>query len=585
MPDSDREKSWIEGRVSRLWHWRPAFIPEERLVPAWRSAVENLGGRGHPDSIQVYVHFPYCRSKCRYCMYWSRPVRESRDLDHFLSALLEQLDTTGRHLGRVPARSAYCGGGTPSLLSARQLDRFLGKFSETFRVKGQFSFEANPGSLSRDKIAVIENSLVNRVSFGVQSMDPEILRTIGRSNPPLEEIGEKIQALRASDIEVNVDLVIDLPGQTARSFRGDFQKVLDLKPDTITVYRYLPVIQLPHEPGTALRYSTAIDYPLILRALSRGYVYWATGRSDDSLSVAFIKCSKNCRRAMGGMVKSGLSNLVLGTNHTPAYMCFDHTYSHLLGLGAGSFSHIHGFGWYREVSSLESLSRRGRHVYYGTRFSIEEECCITVMHNLVGGKWLSLRKIRRDYGETGSGVVARRLSPGVQSGALDARLGHVRLNPAASEDDRNRFMLTLMPESDSRTPDLNQQARQNGVELVGEIQLDLIPSMDGEGGRPLAIWEWLRGIGISGAGDRLGEATVSGVHQKTISFRIMPEPEPLLDILVDWEKGQECYGRSKRYALSWIPRRDNTALTMPEKRFLDFLLDRTQKLDSATVDA
>jgi coproporphyrinogen III oxidase-like Fe-S oxidoreductase len=585
MPESDHEKSWLEGRISRLWHWRPAFIPSQQVFAAWRQALEKLNQTGNPDTLQVYVHFPYCRSKCRYCMYWSRPLRESGDLEHFVSALLVQLEETRRQLGLVRVSNAYCGGGTPSLLSVSQLDRFLGSFSDTFKVKGQFSFEANPGSLDRDKIAVIEHSAVNRVSFGVQSMEPEILKTIGRNNPPRDVIGEQIHRLRSCGIQVNVDLVIDLPGQTAGSFRRDFLKVLDLKPDTITVYRYLPVIQLPHEPGASLRYSSAIDFPLILLALSRGYVYLPTGVGDDSLSVIFIKASTNCLRAVGGIVRSGLSNLVLRTNRPPGYVCFDHTYSHLMGLGTGSFSHIHGFGWYRDVSSLESLSQGGRHVYYGTRFSSEEECCITVMHRLVGGRWLSLGRIKRDYSWTGSSLVERRLVEGAQSGVLDTRLGRVCLNPAAPEKGRNRFLLTLMPEAGSQTQDLDRQARKSGVDLTGEVQLDLIPSLYAEGGRPLAIWEWLHGIGISEPGDRLGEATVSAVDQKTISFRIMPEPAPLLDVLVDWERGQQCYGRSKRYALSWIPRGDNTGLTAPERRFLDFLLERTQGLDSALVDA
>jgi coproporphyrinogen III oxidase-like Fe-S oxidoreductase len=511
-------------------------------------------------------------------MYWSRPAQNQGEIEGFLSALHRQLDNTRERLGTIQASNAYCGGGTPSLLSTAQLDRFLSRFSDTFQIQGQFSFEVNPGSLDHDKIAVLEDSAVNRVSFGVQSMDPEVLQTIGRRNPPPEAIGEQIHRLRSGGIQVNVDLVIDLPGQTAGSFRGDLLKILALKPDTVTVYRYLPVTRLPHEPETPLRYSTVVDLPLVMRALARGYIYLPTGQGDDSLSVVFIKTSMNCLRAVGGLVRSELSNAVLRANHPPGYVCFDHTYSHLMGLGAGSFSHIHGFGWFRDVSSLDALSRQGRHVYYGTRFSLEEECCITLMHNLVGGRRLSPGKIRRDYGKAGASA-ERTLSEGVRTGVVEKRLGHVRLNPAAGEDDRNRLLLTLMPGFDSKTPDLNLQAQQGGVDLDGEIQMDLIPSLYAEGGRPLAIWEWLRGIGISKSGDRLGEATVSGVDQKTISFRILPEPAPLLNVLVDWETGQKCYGHSERYALSWIPHRDNTSLTPDERRFLEFLLDRTRKLD------
>ena len=70
-----------------------------------------------------------------------------------------------------------------------------------------------------------------------------------------------------------------------------------------------------------------------------------------------------------------------------------------------------------------------------------------------------------------------------------------------------------------------------------------------------------------------------GVVEKIIRFRVRPEPTPLLTVLVDWYRGQDCYGRSRRFALSWVPDRDNTVITPSERYFLDFLLERTQQLD------
>ncbi|MFC1654720.1 radical SAM protein [Myxococcota bacterium] len=545
---------------------------------AWRTAIGTLGARENPDTLQVYVHFPYCLTKCRYCMYWSRPIRDASDVDKYVSDLLQQLDRVKQQLGIIQATNAYCGGGTPSLLSPLQLEQFLAKFADSFRVAHQFTFESSPSSLDADKISILGDSDVNRVSLGVQSMDPGILKAINRGNPPREVIGRQIESLRSSGLQVNVDLVLDLPGQAVRSFRDDLLWLLETQPDTVTVYRYWPVQQLPHEPGTSMRFSTAVDLPTVLRALKKGFVFFPSGGSDESNSVIFIRNNANNWRTVGKWLRSRLSGTVLMTHVPPGYQCFDNSYSHIMGLGPGSFSHIHGYAWCRDVSSLQSLALRNQHVYYGTRLTGEVECLVTLMLGLARGKWFGTGNLQRAYARRVSVVADGKIAQGIKSGVLQSIFNRIRLNPAASRQDRDRFLSTLMPELGSESDDLPVDALRCGVNLTEQVQLDLIPCLLAEAGKPLAIWSWLRMIGLQGAGDSIGGGTVSRVKGKTIDFKTGPGVERRLTIMVDWEKGQACYGRSRRFALSWVPDQEPD-LTTIEQQFLEFLLAKTQDLD------
>src|SRR6202040_4298652 len=118
----------------------------------------------------------------------------------YLAALITHY---GDALGRVEVSNAYFGGGTPTTLPAPALGRFLASFSQTFHVRGQFTCEAHPANLDEEKLDLLGRAGVNRVSMGLQSFDPAVLKRIGRSNPPIARVGELIRHARALGMWTN----------------------------------------------------------------------------------------------------------------------------------------------------------------------------------------------------------------------------------------------------------------------------------------------------------------------------------------------------------------------------------------------
>ena len=226
----------------------------------------------HPDLLlEVYAHFAFCRSSCHFCQYWHVVPRDGAEVDAFVDRSVATLRRYRERLGRVTAaRTPYFGGGTPTALSAPQLERFLSAFGETFRVEGDFTCEGHPATLDEDKIALLARAGVNRLSMGVQSLDPAVLKAIGRVNPPLPRIGALVACAQRLGISVNLDLVLGLPEQSPASFRHDLEALLPLRADSVIVYRYLPVERLPHEIPASMRYSAVVDRGAVAPACARG---------------------------------------------------------------------------------------------------------------------------------------------------------------------------------------------------------------------------------------------------------------------------------------------------------------------------
>jgi oxygen-independent coproporphyrinogen-3 oxidase len=191
----------------------------------------------------AYVHVPFCAHHCGYCDF---AVAAGVDhlADDYLDALAAELALLERP---CPVRSLFLGGGTPTHLTAAQLERLLADVLRwlPLEVGGEFSVEANPDTLSADKVAVLAGHGVNRVSLGVQSFQPHLLRTLERSHDPacvpatVVRIRQRIEA-------VSLDLIFGVPGQSLPQWRADLEQALALGPDHVSTYG------LTYEKGTRL---------------------------------------------------------------------------------------------------------------------------------------------------------------------------------------------------------------------------------------------------------------------------------------------------------------------------------------------
>ena len=181
----------------------------------------------------AYVHIPFCTQICYYCDF-SKVFIKNQPVDSYLEHLLEEF----RSYDIQKLRTLYIGGGTPTALSAPQLEVLLDGLTKNLdlSVLEELTIEANPGDLDADKIAVLKNSAVNRVSLGVQTFDNKMLKKIGRSHLE-QDIYENIDRLKLAGFHnVSIDLIYALPGQTMDQVKENVAKAIGLDIPHMSLY-------------------------------------------------------------------------------------------------------------------------------------------------------------------------------------------------------------------------------------------------------------------------------------------------------------------------------------------------------------
>lgn len=181
----------------------------------------------------AYVHIPFCTQICYYCDF-SKVFIKNQPVDAYLDALLKEFASYDiKHL-----KTLYIGGGTPTAISAQQLDYLLKGLTKDLDLSylEEFTIEANPGDLTDDKIAVLKKSAVNRISLGVQTFNNKHLKRIGRSHNE-EQIYTTISSLKEAGFHnISIDLIYALPGQTMDDVKENVQKALALDIPHLSLY-------------------------------------------------------------------------------------------------------------------------------------------------------------------------------------------------------------------------------------------------------------------------------------------------------------------------------------------------------------
>lgn len=181
----------------------------------------------------AYVHIPFCTQICYYCDF-SKVFIKNQPVDAYLEHLIQE--TRSYEIGKL--RTLYIGGGTPTALSAQQLAYLLTELPKVMDLSEveEFTIEANPGDLDPDKIAVLKDSQVNRVSLGVQTFDNKMLKKIGRSHQE-QDIYDNIRHLKQAGFDnISIDLIYALPGQTMDQVKENVAKALALDIPHMSLY-------------------------------------------------------------------------------------------------------------------------------------------------------------------------------------------------------------------------------------------------------------------------------------------------------------------------------------------------------------
>ena len=270
----------------------------------------------------LYLHVPFCASKCRYCDFYSEILPDR--VGDWLGAVAEEAALYRDLHG--PFGTLYMGGGTPSLLGPGDFERLAGIIFDTFRFDDCFEFtlEANPDDLDRERLDLYRSLGVNRLSIGVQSFSDDALRFLGRRHDAATAARAVESAREAGFDDISIDLIYAIPGQTEKSWRDTLERALRFEPEHISCY------ELTVGKGTPLE-----------RMIRGGEVREA---GDEAKRALFLETHEALTGR--GYVHYEVSNYARGgerrSKHNSRY--WDHT--PYLGLGPSAHSFSPGERWW-----------------------------------------------------------------------------------------------------------------------------------------------------------------------------------------------------------------------------------------------
>ncbi|HKB05103.1 MAG TPA: coproporphyrinogen-III oxidase family protein [Gemmataceae bacterium] len=219
-------------------YWKPQHLP------AAESALNSAPAPGTP--LGLYLHIPFCRKRCKFCYFRVYTDKNARDIEVYLDALLKEVELLartpvvgGRHLDYV-----YFGGGTPSYLSASQLDGLMTRLREImpWDQAREVTFECEPGTLQRHKLEALRNHGITRLSLGVENFKPEILQYNGRAHLE-EEIYRAYGWARELEFpQINIDLIAGMVGEDWDNWKRCVERTIAIGPDCVTIYQ----MELPY---------------------------------------------------------------------------------------------------------------------------------------------------------------------------------------------------------------------------------------------------------------------------------------------------------------------------------------------------
>ncbi|MEW9667339.1 radical SAM family heme chaperone HemW [Ammoniphilus sp. 3BR4] len=187
----------------------------------------------------IYIHIPFCTNKCYYCDFNSYVTDNQQLIWDYLYALEKELEATMRRNPSLRVDTIFVGGGTPTFLSVEQMRFFLETIQK--RIPNQapdmeFTMEANPGTTDLDKLTIMREGGVNRLSYGVQAFDDELLKNIGRIHDTAQVLRSIENARRAGFENISIDLIFGLPGQTLEIFQRTLDQAFSLNLQHFSAY-------------------------------------------------------------------------------------------------------------------------------------------------------------------------------------------------------------------------------------------------------------------------------------------------------------------------------------------------------------
>jgi len=374
--------------------------------------------------MMLYIHIPFCIRKCLYCDFLSF-MADEKSQTLYMNALLREMEYYGRQLNNEKIETVFIGGGTPSILQPGEIERMLEGIFRNFDViqDAEISMECNPGTLTKEKLEIMKSGGINRISIGLQSMNDEELKTLGRIHDTQTFYDSFFMAREAGFDNINIDIMSALPGQTKESFEETLKKVVELNPEHISAY------SLIIEEGTPFYEKYEKDVECREKGLKTKFL------PDEDTEYDILKFTQRYlsehgyeRYEVSNFAKQGYE-----CRHNSGYW----TRKEYVGMGLGASS------LYKE-RRMKNLSNLNEYIDCWSEFSLymegfepdyEESYALSKEESMEETMFLGLRMVdgvrcssfEKEFGLKIDDVYSKQIKELLEEGLINTQSGYIRL--------------------------------------------------------------------------------------------------------------------------------------------------------------
>lgn len=361
------------------------YPPFERWTAAGVADVEEAFDAPPTDAaLGLYLHIPFCRKRCKFCYFRVYTDVAAADVERYSQALAAEarLVAERRAIGGRPLRYVYFGGGTPSFLSVRQLEKLVDGIRSSFGWDSaeEVTFECEPGTLSEPKVRALRDLGMTRISLGVEHLDDDVLEANGRAHRSAE-IYRSWEWIRAADFPcTNIDLIAGMVGDGFQGWKRCVEGVLALGADSVTIYQ----LELPA--------NTTLVHDWKITGVPAAVADWPTKR-------AWVDYAFDRFLAEGYSISSG-TTLVRDSSVAFRYRDMLWEGSDLMALGVASFGHLSGVH-YQNASKWDDYLgpvESGRMPLARGLRPTKRELLLREMVLCLKRGWLDVDRLRHRYG-------------------------------------------------------------------------------------------------------------------------------------------------------------------------------------------
>ncbi len=348
----------------------------------------------------LYLHFPFCLSKCPYCDFNSYQLKEDNQITSYISALYQEISAYSQKLKKNNITTIYLGGGTPTILSGIQIYSILKFCRDKFNIdkNAEITIEANPGTLDSEKLKLIIESGIDRLSLGAQSFNNVFLKILGRIHNTKSIIDSYFLAREIGFSNINIDIMFALPGQTSEDLQATLKKAISLKPDHLSLYN------LTVKPGT--------EY---YKKYKKGKLKLPNEDEEFEMynwAMHFLKENNFEHYEIANFArpnKKSMHNLLYWQNKP------------YLGIGAGAFSFIRGYrymNYENPVSYIKEIMKGKLPIDNGEKISLRKRMIETIILGLRTKDGVGYKQFKTRFGVSLSDIFSETIDKLVNLGLL-----------------------------------------------------------------------------------------------------------------------------------------------------------------------